>query len=75
MQGTIGRPRLIGEGKINIARLDAPELGVALTDSSIDIAGKGESVEIDGLLASSEGNIAINGKQSVRRPIRLANES
>ena len=61
VQGTIGRPRLNGEGKINIARLDAPEYGVALNDSSINIAGRGETVEIDGLLASAAGNIAITG--------------
>ena len=65
VQGTVGRPRLNGEGKINIARLDAPEIGVALNDSSIDIAGRGESVEIDGLLASTEGNIAINGNSQL----------
>ncbi len=65
LQGTIGRPRLNGEGKINIARLDAPELGVALKDSSIDIAGRGETVEIDGSLASTEGNIAINGNSQL----------
>jgi translocation and assembly module TamB len=65
VQGTIGRPRLNGEGKINIARLDAPEYGVALNDSSIDIAGRGETVEIDGLLASTEGKIAIKGNSQL----------
>ncbi len=65
VQGTIGRPRLNGEGKINIVRLDVPEYGVALNDSSIDIAGMGETVNIDGLLASTEGKIAIKGNSQL----------
>ncbi|MEN8131438.1 MAG: translocation/assembly module TamB domain-containing protein [Pseudomonadota bacterium] len=65
VQGTAGHPRLDGKGKIDIARLDAPEFGVALNDSSIDIYGKGEALEIEGLLASTKGKINIKGNSKL----------
>ncbi|MCP4410827.1 MAG: hypothetical protein GY807_24425 [Gammaproteobacteria bacterium] len=65
VQGAAGHPRLDGKGKINIARLNAPEFGVALNDSSIDIHGKGEVLEIEGLLASTQGSIKLKGSSKL----------
>jgi translocation and assembly module TamB len=61
VQGTTGNPRVDGKGKVNIVQLDAPEFGVALNDSSIDIHGKGDVLEFEGLLASTEGQIKLKG--------------
>ena len=61
ISGTLGSPRITGDGALNLGRILIPDAGVDLADTVFDIKAAGNRMQLSGTLHSPEGSLALNG--------------
>jgi translocation and assembly module TamB len=61
IQGTLDQPRVNGGGKLHIANLLVPTVGLELNNTDFNISAADKKIQINGTLNSPEGSLAIDG--------------